>query len=126
MPDTTYTQLVAAVTALSRQVVRDADALRAWGQHIDTQARETARISDQIGARRIDPDTVAETRQLSTLLAGLSQDAIAYASAGDNTAAAARAAHDQAKASHSGINEAVRASTATNIHDVDPTWLAQE
>ncbi|MDX3532428.1 hypothetical protein P1P75_40075 [Streptomyces sp. ID05-39B] len=126
MPDSTYTQLLHAVTSLSRQVVRDADALRAWGQHIDTEAKETARISDQIGARRIDPDTVAETRQLSTLLSGLSQDAIAYASAGDNTAAAARAAHDQAKASHSGISEAVRASTATNIHDVDPTWLAQD
>jgi hypothetical protein len=126
MPDSTYDSLVAEVTALSQQVVRDADTLRAWGQHIDTEAKETARVSDQIGARRIDPDTVAETRELSKQLAGLSEDAVAYANAGDNTAAAARAAHDQAKASHAGISEAVRSSTATNIDDVDPTWLAQE
>lgn len=126
MPDSTYDQLVTDVTALAQQVVRDADTLRAWGQHIDTEAKETARISDQIGARRIDPDTVAETRELSKQLAGLSEGAIAYASASDNTAAAARAAHDQAKASHSAISEAVRRSPATNIHEVDNTWFTQE
>ncbi len=126
MPDGTYNQLLADVTTLSRQVVRDADALRAWGQHIDTEAKETGRIADQIGARRIDPDTVAETTQLSRLLSGLSEQAVAYANAGDTTAAAARAAHEQAKASHDRISEAVRASPAANIADVPPDWLAQE
>lgn len=126
MSDSTYAQLLADVTALSQQVVRDADTLRAWGQHIDTEAKETSRIAEQIGARRIDADTVAETRELSKQLAGLSEDAVAYASAGDNTAAAARAAYDQAKASHGGISEAVRRSPVTGIDDVDPTWLAQE
>ncbi|MCX5001005.1 hypothetical protein [Streptomyces longwoodensis] len=122
----TYKQLLADVTELAHQVVRDADALRAWGQYIDTEATDTARIADQIGGRRIDPDTVAETRQLSQLLAGLSEQAIAYASAGDTTAAAARGAHQQAQASHAQIRDAVNASPATNIHDVDHTWLTQE
>ena len=126
MSDASYNQLVADVQALAQRVVRDADTLRAWGQHIDTQAKDAARIADQIGARRIDPETVGQTRDLSRMLAGLSEGSIAYAAAGDNTAAAARAALDQAKASHASISEAVRRSPVTNIGDVDPTWLTQE
>ena len=50
-----------------------------------------------------------------------------YAAAGDTTARAAQAAHDQNKASHSGIGEAAARSTVgREVYDVDRGWLTQE
>ena len=126
MPEMTYQQLKAATIQLTKRIIRDSESIRRWGQHIDNEATETRRIGDQIGAKRVDPDTVAETQELAKIMEGVSEAAIAYATSGQDAAAASKAAHGQAQASHGGISEAVNRSSARNIHDVDRTWLEQE
>lgn len=126
MTDLTYKQLQQAVTGLTTEVTRAAEAIRIRAQQIDDHAQDTARVAEMIGAMRVDASTVAETRDLSKIMRGLSEAAIAYASAGDTTAKAATAAHDQAHTTHNGINEAYSRAPVDNIHDVDREWFRQE
>ncbi|MEU9014262.1 hypothetical protein AB0D12_31735 [Streptomyces sp. NPDC048479] len=127
MRDTSYKQLKRDVSALSKEVARDSDAIRGKAQQIDGDARDTARVAQMIGAMRVDTATIAETAELGKITAGLSEAAIAYATAGDTTAKAAQAAHDQAHATHDGINEAVgRSPLGLEIYDVDREWLRQQ
>ena len=119
-------QYRSAVTDLGKQVVRDAAGIRHMAKQIDDEAQDTARVADMIGAVNVDPDTVAETKELSKIMAGVSEAAIAYATAGDTTAKAAKAAHDQAHASHNGIHEAVNRSGVTGIHQVHRDWFEQQ
>lgn len=125
MPDLTYTQLKAAVTALAKTVTRDADAIRAFAQQTEEEATDTARVADGIGALRVDTQTVAETHELSSIMRGLSETAIQYAAAGDNTAKAATAAHEQAQRTHAGMQEAFNRSPV-DLRDVDREWFRQE
>jgi hypothetical protein len=122
----TYKQLQKAVAELGKTITRDGEAIRGHAKTIDDEAKGTSRIAEQIGALRVDSSTVAETRELSKVMGGVSEAAIAYASAGDNTARAAHAAQEQNRSSHDGINEAVSRSNVSGIHDVDREWLRQE
>lgn len=126
MADLTYKQLKKAVTDLGKQVVRDAEGIRNLAKQIDDEARDTARVADMIGAMNVDRDTVAETKELSKIMAGVSEAAIQYVSAGDTTAKTAKAAHDQAHATHDGIQEAVSRSSVTGIHQVHRDWFEQQ
>lgn len=126
MAELTYKGLQAAVKALEERVSRNADAIAAEAKKIDEDAKDTARAAEQIAAKNVDPDTVAETHEFAKITAGLSEAIIAYASAGHDTAKAAKAAGDQARASHGGIQEAVDRSNVTGIHDVDAGFFEQE
>lgn len=125
MADITYRQLKADVTALSKDVARGADAIRARAQQIADDARDTARLAEMIASMGVDDATIAETNELAKNADGVSQASLAYAAAGDTTARAMKAAHDQAHASHDGINEAVSRSTV-NVSRLDREWLRQE
>jgi methyl-accepting chemotaxis protein len=125
--DLTYKQLQQHVAALHRDVTRAAEAIRARAKEIDEEAQDTARVADSIGALKVDKDTVSETREVSKIMAGLSEAVIAYATAGDNTAKAAQAAHEQNHASHDGIHEAVgRSPVGPDIYSVERDWFRQE
>lgn len=127
MPDLTYKQLQAAVTALAKDVTRASEAIKAEARHMDEEAQDTARLADSIGAMRVDKATVGETKELSKIMAGLSEAVLAYASAGDNTAKAAQAAHAQNHASHDRIHEAAsRSPVGREIYDVNREWFRQE
>jgi uncharacterized protein YoaH (UPF0181 family) len=125
MADLTYKQLQKAVTDLAKDVAKGADAIRTVAQQIDEEAQDTARVAEAIGGMGVDRDTVAETSELSKIMRGVSEAALAYASAGDNTTKAAKAAYDQAHATHNGIQEAYSRSTV-NISNLNREWLRQE
>lgn len=125
MADLTYRQLQAAITDLGRNVTRGAEAISAQTQRIDEEAQDTARLAEQIQSMGVDAATVSETQETAKTMAGLSTAARTYASAGDTTARAAKAAHEQAHASHDGINEAVNRSTIDVSH-LSRDWLRRE
>nr|WSX25579.1 hypothetical protein OG690_37810 [Streptomyces tubercidicus] len=125
MADITFKQLQAAVTTLTRDVTRDADTIRATAQKIDEEARDVLRVAEMIASMGVDSATTGETRDLAHLTAGVSAAAIDYAVAGDNTAKAAIAAHQQAQATHGGIQEAVSRSTV-DVRNLNREWLRQE
>lgn len=126
MPDLTYKQLKQAVQGLQKDVLRASDAIRARAKQIDEEAQDTARVAEMIGSMSVDTATVSETRELSRIMRGVSEDAIAYASAGDTTAKAATAASDQAHTTHNGIQEMVTRAPVDGIHDVNRDWFRQE
>jgi hypothetical protein len=127
MPELTYAQLAGKVNALAKTISRDGEAIQALARTIDDEAADTARVADSIGAMRVDSATVGETQELSKIMAGISEAAIAYAAAGNTTVKAAQAAQDQNKASHYGIGEAAsRSPVGSAIYDVTRTWLQQE
>ncbi|GGS96219.1 hypothetical protein [Streptomyces violaceus] len=127
MPDLTYAQLAKATANLARDITRSAEAIRVHAKSIDEEAKDTARVAESIAALKVDAATVAETREVARIMAGLSEAVLAYATAGDTTARAAQAAHDQNKASHAAIGEAAsRSPVGREIYDVDNNWLTQE
>lgn len=126
MTDLTYKQLQKAVTDLRNNVTRASEAIRGRAKELDEEAQDTARVADLIGRLRVDNATVGETNELSRIMRGVSEAAIAYASAGDTTAKTAEAAHQQAHTTHNGIQEAVSRSNVTGIHDIDREWFRQE
>lgn len=121
----TYKALQAQVKAMEQKITRNAQHILRQGRLIDDDAKDTGRIADQIAAKNIDPDTVAETKELSKITSGLSQTVISYAAAGQDTARLAKATSDQAAHSHAGIQEAVDRSNVTGITQVDADWFEQ-
>ncbi|MEU5742057.1 hypothetical protein ABZ784_29200 [Streptomyces tendae] len=127
MPDLTYGQLAKATATLAKDITRSSEAIHTHAKNIADEAQDVARTAESIAALRVDGATVAETRELSRLMDGIASTALAYAAAGDTTARAAQAAHDQNKASHSSIGEAMSRSTVgRDIYQVERTWLTQE
>jgi hypothetical protein len=123
--DLTYMQLQRTVTSLAKDVMQHAGAVLRDAQGVDMEATDTARDAEVIASLGVDSATVAETYELASVAAGVSQAATAYSAAGNTTAKAAHAAGDQAKASHGGIHEAyTRASV--DISRMKPEWLRQE
>src|SRR5919107_4570279 len=106
MPDLTYGQLAKATATLAKDIARSSEAIHGHAKTIADEAKDTARIAESIGALRVDSATVAETRELARLMDGIAAAAVDYAAAGDTTARAAQAAHDQNTSSHSAIGEA--------------------
>lgn len=125
MAELTYKQLQRIVTDLAKEVTKGSDAIRSAAQRIDDEAQDTARVAEMIGSMGVDTETIAETHELSKIMRGVSEAAIAYASAGDTTAKAAQAAHDQARASHGGIQEAY-SRAPVDISGMKRDWLRQE
>ncbi|MFE3381306.1 hypothetical protein [Streptomyces anulatus] len=123
--DIRFRELQNAVTALGKQVTRDAETIQQHGQHIANEAQDTARTADGIAALGVDPDTISETTALAQLMDYLSDSAHAYVSAADTTAKSARAAHAQNQASHGGIAEAV-ARSEVQTDNLHREWLREE
>ncbi|MFB7359594.1 hypothetical protein [Streptomyces gardneri] len=125
MADLTYTQLIRAIGGLERNIARDADEIQVRAQFIDTIAQDTARVAEMIGGMKVDSATVSETRELSKILRGVSKATLQYASAADTTAKSARAAGEQARTTHAGIDEAV-SRAPVDVSDVHREWFQQE
>lgn len=125
MPELTHTQLKRAVLAMAKTVSRDAEAIRTLAKEIDDEARDTARVGDIIGAIRVDTATVGETRELSKIMAGLSEASIQYATGASTASSRAQAVHDEAQRTHDGIQEAFRRSPV-DLRDVNREWFRQE
>jgi hypothetical protein len=123
----TYRALAKAVSDLATTSARNAETIHANATWMSEEARDTARIADQIGARRVDNITVGETHEVSKIMQGLSEAVLAYAVAGDTTSRAATAAHDANRDSHDGINEATARSTVGHdVYEVDRGWFERE
>ena len=122
----TYRQLVAAVGALEKNMARTAEQIRVQADEIQDEAEDTTRVAKMIATMNVDRDTVGETHALARVASGLSEAAVAYASAADTTARVAKAAGEQARTTHAGIQEAVSRSGVDGIHDVNREWLRQE
>ncbi len=127
MPELTYQQLQAEVTALAKDIARSTEAIKKEAEGLQDEAQDTARLADSIASLKVDRATVGETTELSKIMAGLRDAAIAYASASDTTALQAQAVHAQNRTSHSGINEAVqRSPVGRDIYQVDRRWVTPE
>ena len=124
--DLTHARLKQAIANLAKAEAKDADAVRALARTINDEAQDTARIAEGIGALRGDADTVAETHELSKIMAGLSEVTLAYAAAGDTVSRQAQATHDTAGRTHDGIDEAFARSSASDVYDLDQAWLTHE
>lgn len=125
MADLTYSQLKAAVTALSKTIAKDGDQIRSFAQNVQSEATDTARVADGIAAMKVDTETVGETQQLSKIMAGLSDAAIQYASYADNSSRTATAVHQQAHRTHDGMQEAFNRSPV-DLSDINREWFRQE
>ncbi|WP_371099935.1 hypothetical protein [Streptomyces sp. PU_AKi4] len=127
MSDLTYGKLAKATAALAQDIARSAEAIHGHATTIWTEADDTARLAEAIAALHVDSATVAETRDLASVMRGLGESASQYAAAAERTSESAQAAHHQNQASHSRIGEAAaRSSVGRDIYDVDRTWLAPE
>lgn len=126
MAELTNTGLQEAAEAMETLLARRADRITEQASVIDEDARDTTRVAEQLGAKSVDRDSVAETHELARITAGLSDGILAYAAAGQDTARLARAVGDQTRESHDGIQEAINRSPVDNIHDLDADWLEQE
>ncbi|MEU7435634.1 hypothetical protein AB0B07_33075 [Streptomyces sioyaensis] len=125
MPEITYRQLKADVENLAKEVSRDSEAVRCSVQRIDSDAKDTARVAEMIAGMGVDTATLGETRDLARLMGGFSEAAIAYASAGDNTAKSANAAAVQAHTTHGGFQEAY-SRAPVDVRNLNREWLRQD
>lgn len=105
----TYRELRAQVQALACSVAHDGETIRQIGHRADQNSRHVAQVADQISNLEVDTLTTGEAKDVSRIMQGLSQAAIAAASAADTVGGAARAADAQARKSHEGIDEQVGA-----------------
>lgn len=126
MADLTYTQLHKGVTDFGQKIARHGQMIHNQAHSIDDDATDTSRVAEQISAMGVDSATIAETSDLARSMRTLSEALTAYASAGDTTTRAAKAACDQLRSTHDGIQEAVSRAPVDRIHDVNPGWFRQE
>ncbi|MFI9331979.1 hypothetical protein ACIGZJ_31110 [Kitasatospora sp. NPDC052868] len=119
----TYRELLLQVGSLTWEVRRDTAAFRALAAAQADEAKETGRIAEQIAALKVDAATIAETHEVARIMQGLSQAAIAYAAATEETGREAVAADQQARTDHDGIQEA---RDAAPVPMADRTWYTQE
>lgn len=119
----TYRDLVRQVRQLSKEITRDTSAHRALADLLKTEAQDTGRVAEQIAALKVDAATVAETREVGRIMAGLSEAALAYAATAEEAGRHAQAAGDQARTDHDGIQQAVDSSPVEMAHR---GWYTQE
>lgn len=126
MSDLTYKALRAAVDTLEKRISRNSDDIQESARVIDEEATETRRESDQMAAKSVDRDSVADSQELSKVIKGLSDGILTYAAKGKDTARQAAAANDQAKATHSRFQEAFDRSDVDGLENVDRGWFEQQ
>jgi uncharacterized protein CbrC (UPF0167 family) len=127
MPELTYGQLQKMVTDLAKEVTRDAEAIRAHAARISEEGEDTARIAEAIGAMRVDPATIGETRDLATLMGAVAKDARDYDWHAETTSRLANAAHSQNRDSHYEFGQAAgRSTVGRDVYDIEREWFRQE
>ncbi|MCX4673632.1 hypothetical protein OG453_44560 [Streptomyces sp. NBC_01381] len=126
MSDLTYKALVAQVNAYEKNLAKSAEQIRTQAKIIDDDAQDTGRVADQIAGKSVDPETVGETRDLMKITAGVSEGAIEFAAAADDTSKQAKASAEQAKTTYGGLQEAMDRSTLIGKYDISADWLQQE
>lgn len=119
----TYRELLRQVVKLTAEVWRDTAAFQAVAATQEAEAKDTGRIAEQIAALKVDTATVAETREVSRIMQGLSNAAIASANATEETARHAAAANQQARSDHDGIQQAA---DSAPVPMADRQWYTQE
>lgn len=119
----TYRQLLREARALARDVRRATERHKKMAAAMDSHAKDTGRVAEQIAGLKVDSATVAETREVSRIMQGLSTAALAYASAADEASRAAVAAERETITTHGGIKEA-RDRSPVKMADRD--WYGQE
>lgn len=124
--DLTYKQLLARVGQMEKKVSRNAEEIQAASKVIEEEAAETRREADQMAAKSVDKDTVADSQELSKVIKGLSDGIISYAAKGVDTARQAKAVSDQAKSTHGGFQEAFDRSGVDGLENVSRDWFEQE
>lgn len=125
MADIKNKQLQNAIATLGKAVTKDADLIDAAAQKIREEAQDCFRLAEQIAGLGVDPETVAECRELGNTMDHVEAAARVYAIAANATARQAIAAIDQAKASHDGIQEAVNRSPV-DVSSLNRSWLTPE
>ncbi len=118
-----YGQLLRETRAMARDVRRATEAHKKLAAAMEAEARDTARIAEQIAALKVDSATVGETREVARIMQGMSTAAIAYASAADEASRAAAAAERQTVTDHGRIKEAADRSP---VAMADRSWYGQE
>jgi acyl-CoA synthetase (NDP forming) len=123
MASLTYRQLLREARALARDVRRATERHKKMAAAMAGQARDTGRVAEQIAGLKVDSATVAETREVSRIMLGLSTAALAYANAADEASRAAVAAEKATIATHGGIQQAHDRSP---VPMADRDWYRQE
>lgn len=107
MAKLTYKELVRETRRLASDIRQATDTHAKTARQQTAEARDTQHIADQITMLRVDPATVAETREVARIMKGISDTALTYATACDQAGRTAAAAEQQAVTDHGGIQEAV-------------------
>lgn len=123
--DLTYKALRAKAANLEKKVSRNADDIKEAAKVIDEEAKETGREADQMATKSVDKDSVADSKELSKVIKGLSDGILTYAAKAQDTAKQAKAAGDQAKSTHGGFQEAFDRSDVDGLENVDRDWFEQ-
>lgn len=124
--DLTYKALVRAVEAKEKTLARNAEGVKKAADTIKEHAEDTATDADALGAKSVDRDSISECQELAKVIRGVSDGAITYAAKTADTAKSAKAAGDQARATHAGFQEAFDRSNVTGLENVSRDWLEQE
>ncbi|MEU1134141.1 hypothetical protein ABZ383_30510 [Streptomyces sp. NPDC005900] len=124
--DLTYKALRAKVTQLEKKVSRNADDIQEAAKVIEEEATETRRESDQLAAKSVDKDSVADSLEFSKIILGVSDGIVSYAAKGKDTARRARAVNAQAHTTHGGFQEAFDRSDIDGLENVSRDWFTQE
>lgn len=122
----TFKALVLAVEVKEKVLARNAESVKRAADIITEHADDTARDADALGAKSVDRDSVSECQELGKTIRGVSSGAVSYAAKSVDTAKAARAAADQARATHAAFQEAFDRSTITDLEKVSRDWFEQE
>ncbi|MEU5322991.1 hypothetical protein AB0G67_40505 [Streptomyces sp. NPDC021056] len=126
MAELTYKTLLRAVQNKEKVLARNADSIKKAADNITELADDTASDADALGAKSVDRDSLAECQELAKIIRGVSEAAITYAAKSADTAKTAKAAGDQARSTHGGIQEAFDRSTVTGLEEVSRDWLEQQ
>jgi Asp-tRNA(Asn)/Glu-tRNA(Gln) amidotransferase B subunit len=119
----TYRELRKKVRALAKEVRQATEAHKKLAKMLGDEAKDTGRIAEQIAALKVDSATVAETREVSRIMQGLSTTALAYSTAADEASRDAIAADQEAVRLHDGIQQAVDKSP---VPMAKASWYTQE
>lgn len=126
MAELTFKALVRAVEVKEKVLTRNAESVKRAADTIKEHADDTAKDADALGAKSVDRDSISECQELAKVIRGVSNGAISYAAKSVDTAKSARAAGDQARATHAAFQEAFDRSTVTNLEQVFRDWFEQE
>ncbi|WP_431680135.1 hypothetical protein [Kitasatospora sp. KL5] len=119
----TYRELRRQTRALAKSIRAATEAHQTMAKALGDEAKDTGRIAEQIAALKVDAATIAETREVSQIMQGLSTTALAYATTADEAARTATAAEQEAVRLHNGIQEAADTSP---VRMATSGWYAQE